>query len=266
MKSNVTIFTSLSLYIHLTALPICGAQTLNQNQPKIKQTTTLKNTVKPLTKLAKSHSFSAEAAKSSKSLKMGTKDGGGTSGINDMPIEYYSVPVEKLKGFEVYKNILRELQEKSLGLPWKLQQVTKKSTFYVVPAELYSVSSEVTGAPFKTTEFAINSHREVFINEDWYNSRTEDVIAITLTHEALMSRLLERFNLRSDLTSTVRKLNVLIMHRKKYGAEEFVLRAKDIMNYFIYSRFGQQIYTAQEMDSFFLLEHKCEDSACKLDE
>jgi hypothetical protein len=138
----------------------------------------------------------------------GTADPGGGNGINNRALESYAVDVTQL---EAYKKVLLPLQEAMSAKDQKENtsinsdpktgeaatnksqgdgnQLLRSKTWYIAPIKFKPIENQVLGLSFtddKSQQLAVQTRREIWINEDYFNKMDLKHQAELIAHEMMM--------------------------------------------------------------------------------
>ena len=120
----------------------------------------------------------------------GVDDVGGGNGVNGRNMEDYAINLQNDKIFSSYVlPIILKVAETSPRFASDMIHITKERTWYIIPAALKSLTAAQIGLQFADNgvqQFALQNLRAVWINEKYYQDKTEESRARLILHEILM--------------------------------------------------------------------------------
>lgn len=167
------------------------------------------------------------------------KDRAGGNGVNGRPLESWVKDITQFNEFQtIVAPAIEKLKSKSPQLAANLLRVAHLKNWYFLPVRLPEIPSERLGVTFKTDQYALQSQREIWFDDDLYqNLKQPSFRAMILTHELVMGLKLSALystnpacseRVRSyacELTNSdyesVRDLSIIILEKQnKYSAQE----------------------------------------------
>lgn len=137
------------------------------------------------------------------SMKRGTSDSGGGTGVEGKMFESYIVDPTTLPAYKEhlaprFANMNTSSQQDSLEVAFHLK------TWYLAPVELAKIEKDLLGVSFmqnSTTQIARHKLREIWISKPIYDAMMPDTLAqaTTLAHEWVMGLYMMKFMKFSDI-------------------------------------------------------------------
>jgi hypothetical protein len=119
--------------------------------------------------------------------QMGTGDSGGGNGINGKALESHRIDVTALPEYHqfVLPALLR-IQKVLPLLAHELEYIALKRNWYFVPVPLKNLSQEQIGVGFATDQIALQTHRNIWMDNRHYSKMNPKERGVILLHEMVM--------------------------------------------------------------------------------
>jgi hypothetical protein len=179
------------------------------------------------------------------------KDRGGGNGYKGRPLESYVKDITQFKEFQtIVAPAIENLRKKVPTLAEDLLRVANLKNWFFVPVRLPEIPSERIGVTFKTDQYALQSIKEIWFDDDLYKGMTQDSYrAMILMHELVMGLKLSSFYTLNSYCSATNYSSSCQLTRSDYesvrGLSIMILKTQDkftvneIKKYLADNHFGE---------------------------
>jgi hypothetical protein len=134
----------------------------------------------------------------------GPSDTGGGNGINGRPIESYAIALWREKLFQdLIMPMIRKITPLHKELAGDMYHVALDRKWYFVPVELAKIPSQLIGAHSETEQLALQSYKELWLDDIKFKEMDEDSKVSLIVHELVMGVRLLQYQSRLEICLAV---------------------------------------------------------------
>lgn len=147
----------------------------------------------------------------------GVDDGGGGVAVKGRPLESYAVNITGRDEYQKYiVAIIQKLKVNSPELSSELIYLSRERTWYIIDVPLNEIPRQVMGTYFKTDQVAVQNKSDIWMNQNLFESMSEENRAMLILHELMMGVKILNYGSPLDKCFAVSSLGLLEADLKDY--------------------------------------------------